>query len=76
MAALLAVFKDTYTNPDIAMMRTSSGKVVMANEAKYPLPLYTAPVLPARSKCRGVVPRPNALTAWDVALGDTVQGVP
>jgi hypothetical protein len=45
MAALLAVFKDTYTNPDIAMMRTSSGKVVMANMAKYPLPLYTAPVL-------------------------------
>ena len=65
MAALLAVFKDTYTNSDIAMMRTSSGKVVMANMAKYPLPLYTAPVLPARSKCRGLVPRPNALAAWD-----------
>lgn len=45
IAALLAVFKDTYTNPDVAMMRTSSGKVVMANSAKYPLPLYTAPVL-------------------------------
>lgn len=44
-AALLSVFKDTYTNPDLAMMRTSSGKVVMANSAKYPLPLYTAPVL-------------------------------
>ena len=53
IAALLAVFKDTYTNPDVAMMRTSSGKIVMANSAKYPLPLYTAPVLPARSKCRG-----------------------
>ena len=45
MAALMSVFKDTYTNPDVGMMRTASGKVVMSGSAKYPLPLYTAPVL-------------------------------
>ena len=67
MAALMSIFKDTYTSPDVGMLRTSSGKVVMANSAKYPLPLYTAPVLQHVQSSVFVVPRLNVLTAWDAS---------
>ena len=43
-AALLSVFKDTYTGSD-AVMSAENGRVVQTIEAKYPLPLYTAPAL-------------------------------
>ena len=43
-AALLSVFKDTYTG-DNAVMSAENGRVVQTIEAKYPLPLYTAPAL-------------------------------